>query len=205
MKQRSLTDTKHSYSAPRSTLIRLPTATPLDPFNKPKGPSPHYSLYQREMFKLGGESGICMPLSLYREFCGPLTYRKQCRVSLFTRRSSRSRPRRSLTTADTSTPTLTRALAGPIGRTGTRLVRASGEIYARVHPTLFNREAFYRWRIIPRTCVDTGTRDLTSKFPYFCCSLTVDWKVCSDHFWAQDPRPYHVCTDRHQQTLLGSG
>lgn len=24
-----------------------------------------------------------------------------------------------------------------------------------------NREAFYKWRIVPRTCVDTNTRDLT--------------------------------------------
>ena len=31
----------------------------MDPFNQPKGPSPHYSLYQREIFKRGGESGIC--------------------------------------------------------------------------------------------------------------------------------------------------
>ena len=27
---------------------------------------------------------------------------------------------------------------------------------------IVHREAFYRWRIIPRTCVDTNTRDLTS-------------------------------------------
>ncbi|PSR75677.1 hypothetical protein PHLCEN_2v8968 [Hermanssonia centrifuga] len=29
----------------------------MDPTNKPKGPSPHYSLYQREVFKRGGEGG----------------------------------------------------------------------------------------------------------------------------------------------------
>ena len=31
----------------------------MDPENKPKGPSPHYSLYQRECFRNGGEKGIC--------------------------------------------------------------------------------------------------------------------------------------------------
>ena len=30
----------------------------MDPENKPKGASPHYSLYQREVFKRGGETGI---------------------------------------------------------------------------------------------------------------------------------------------------
>jgi hypothetical protein len=29
----------------------------MDPTNKPKGPSPHYSLYQREVFMRGGELG----------------------------------------------------------------------------------------------------------------------------------------------------
>lgn len=29
----------------------------MDPTNKPKGPSPHYSLYQREIFRGGGETG----------------------------------------------------------------------------------------------------------------------------------------------------
>lgn len=31
----------------------------MDPTNKSKGPSPHYSLYQREVFKKGGTKGIC--------------------------------------------------------------------------------------------------------------------------------------------------
>lgn len=33
--------------------------TPLlmDPFNKPRGQSPHYSLYQRDIFKAGGTKG----------------------------------------------------------------------------------------------------------------------------------------------------
>jgi hypothetical protein len=30
----------------------------MDPTNKPKGKSPHYSLYQREVFKRGGETGV---------------------------------------------------------------------------------------------------------------------------------------------------
>jgi hypothetical protein len=40
----------------------------MDPTNKPKGKSPHYSLYQREVFKRGGETGVgssrraCCPL-----------------------------------------------------------------------------------------------------------------------------------------------
>lgn len=29
----------------------------MDPTNKPQGPSPHYSLYQREIFKKGGVEG----------------------------------------------------------------------------------------------------------------------------------------------------
>ena len=37
----------------------------MDPENKPKGPSPHYSLYQREMFKRGGETCICGYLRRY--------------------------------------------------------------------------------------------------------------------------------------------
>jgi len=31
----------------------------MDPTNKPNGRSPHYSLYQREVFKNGGTKGIC--------------------------------------------------------------------------------------------------------------------------------------------------
>lgn len=29
-----------------------------------------------------------------------------------------------------------------------------------------NREAFYRWRIVPRMLVDTNVRDLTSELDY---------------------------------------
>ncbi|KIJ28559.1 hypothetical protein M422DRAFT_189580 [Sphaerobolus stellatus SS14] len=37
----------------------------MDPTNKPKGPSPHYSLYQREVFKKGGESGQLPSFSVH--------------------------------------------------------------------------------------------------------------------------------------------
>ena len=30
----------------------------MDPFNKPQGPQPHYSLYQRDVFKLGTEGKL---------------------------------------------------------------------------------------------------------------------------------------------------
>lgn len=40
----------------------------MDPTNKPKGPSPHYSLYQREVFRRGGEQGQRMFSS---HFCRP--------------------------------------------------------------------------------------------------------------------------------------
>ena len=36
----------------------------MDPTNKPQGASPHYSLYQREMFRRGGEEGIRQSLSM---------------------------------------------------------------------------------------------------------------------------------------------
>ncbi|PPQ82546.1 hypothetical protein CVT25_007155 [Psilocybe cyanescens] len=39
----------------------------MDPTNKPKGPSPHYSLYQREVFKNGGEKGILPSFSVHPE------------------------------------------------------------------------------------------------------------------------------------------
>ena len=37
-----------------------------------------------------------------------------------------------------------------------------------------NREAFYRWRIIPRMFVDTNTRDLTSEWNNFCLPQSSD-------------------------------
>jgi len=37
----------------------------MDPTNKPKGPSPHYSLYQREIFKKGGENGELPSFSVH--------------------------------------------------------------------------------------------------------------------------------------------
>ncbi|EIN14598.1 FMN-dependent alpha-hydroxy acid dehydrogenase [Punctularia strigosozonata HHB-11173 SS5] len=39
----------------------------MDPTNKPKGPSPHYSLYQREIFRRGGEQGILPSFSVHAE------------------------------------------------------------------------------------------------------------------------------------------
>lgn len=39
----------------------------MDPENKSKGPSPHYSLYQREVFKRGGETGVLPSFSVHPE------------------------------------------------------------------------------------------------------------------------------------------
>ncbi|KAI0720311.1 L-lactate dehydrogenase [Cerioporus squamosus] len=94
----------------------------MDPENKPKGPSPHYSLYQREMFKRGGEAGILPSFSVHPEELQDSTKKKLNDRGYFYANSN----------------------AG-VGWTD----RA-------------NREAFYRWRIIPRTCVDTNVRDLTT-------------------------------------------
>jgi hypothetical protein len=38
----------------------------MDTTNKLKGPSPHYSLYQREVFEKGGTKGICEHLQCAR-------------------------------------------------------------------------------------------------------------------------------------------
>ncbi|OSD04652.1 L-lactate dehydrogenase [Trametes coccinea BRFM310] len=94
----------------------------MDPENKPKGPSPHYSLYQREMFRRGGETGILPSFSVHPEELQESTKKK---------------------------------------------LNDRGYFYANSNAGLgwtdkANREAFYRWRIVPRTCVDTNTRDLTT-------------------------------------------
>ncbi|TBU63122.1 L-lactate dehydrogenase [Dichomitus squalens] len=94
----------------------------MDPTNKPKGPSPHYSLYQREVFKPGGEKGILPSFSVHPDELQESTKKK---------------------------------------------LNDRGYFYANSNAGLgwtdrANREAFYRWRIIPRTCVDTNTRDLTT-------------------------------------------
>ena len=38
---------------------------------------------------------------------------------------------------------------------------------------MIHREAFYRWRIVPRTCVDTNTRDLTSMWNEHLVMVTI--------------------------------
>ncbi|EPT01997.1 hypothetical protein FOMPIDRAFT_1059491 [Fomitopsis schrenkii] len=94
----------------------------MDPENKPEGPSPHYSLYQREVFKRGGEIGELPTFSVHPEELQESTKKKLTDRGYFYANSNAS-----------------------IGWTD----RA-------------NREAFYRWRIIPRTLVDTNVRDLTT-------------------------------------------
>ncbi|EGO01300.1 hypothetical protein SERLA73DRAFT_179457 [Serpula lacrymans var. lacrymans S7.3] len=95
----------------------------MDPTNKPKGPSPHYSLYQREVFQNGGSKGELPSFSVHAEELAESTKKKLNDRSYFYANSN----------------------AG-LGWTD----RA-------------NREAFYRWRIIPRMLVDTNTRDLTTE------------------------------------------
>lgn len=94
----------------------------MDPENKPKGPSPHYSLYQREIFKRGGTTGELPSFSVHPEELQESTKKK---------------------------------------------LNDRGYFYANSNAGLgwtdrANREAFYRWRIIPRTLVDTNVRDLTT-------------------------------------------
>lgn len=52
---------------------------------------------------------------------------------------------------------------GRIGQTGASKESSRG-CTASTNGCLSFREAFYRWRIIPRMLVDTNTRDLTSSF-----------------------------------------
>ncbi|OCH94634.1 L-lactate dehydrogenase [Obba rivulosa] len=94
----------------------------MDSENKPKGPSPHYSLYQREIFKRGGTVGQFPHFSIHPEELQESTKKKLSDRSYF----------------------YANANAG-VGWTDQA-----------------NREAFYRWRIVPRTCVDTNVRDLTT-------------------------------------------
>ncbi|KAL6309408.1 L-lactate dehydrogenase [Sparassis latifolia] len=94
----------------------------MDPENKPQGPSPHYSLYQREIFKQGGTTGQLPSFSVHPEELQESTKKKLTDRGYFYANSN----------------------AG-LGWTD----RA-------------NREAFYRWRIVPRTLVDTNVRDLTT-------------------------------------------
>ncbi|KAK7018493.1 FMN-dependent alpha-hydroxy acid dehydrogenase [Favolaschia claudopus] len=94
----------------------------MDPTNKPKGPSPHYSLYQREVFKRGGTTGQLPTFSVHPEKLSDSVKTKLGDRSYFYANSN----------------------AG-LGWTD----RA-------------NREAFYRWRIVPRMLVDTNERDLST-------------------------------------------
>jgi len=110
----------------------------MDPENKPKGPSPHYSLYQREIFKRGGETGQLPSFSVHPEELQESTKKKLNDRGYFYANSN----------------------AG-IGWTD----RA-------------NREAFYRWRIIPRTLVDTNTRDLTSMSLSQSCLVLCGARLC---------------------------
>jgi len=94
----------------------------MDPSNKPKGPSPHYSLYQREVFRNAGENGILPNFSVHADELAESTKKK---------------------------------------------LNDRGYFYANSNAGMgwtdrANREAFYRWRIIPRMLVDTSTRDLTT-------------------------------------------
>ncbi|KAI0037067.1 FMN-dependent dehydrogenase [Vararia minispora EC-137] len=93
----------------------------MDPSNTPKGPSPHYSLYQRELFRRGGEEGILPSFSIHPDELVESTKQTLNNRAYFYANSN----------------------AG-LGWTD----RA-------------NREAFYRWRIVPLALRDTSTRDLT--------------------------------------------
>ncbi|TFY77560.1 hypothetical protein EWM64_g6454 [Hericium alpestre] len=94
----------------------------MDPTNLKKGPSPHYSLYQREVFRAGGEEGRLPTFSVHAE-----EMPEETKATLTNR----------------------------------------GYFYANSNAGLgwtdrANRDAFFRWRIIPRMLVDTTTRDLTT-------------------------------------------
>lgn len=67
------------------------------------------------------------------------------------------------------------------------------------------REAFYKWRIVPRTCVDTNTRDLTSMSPVVALFSPRLSSALSDAVWSSYSRPHLLCTYRYQQALLSKG
>ncbi|KAJ7215581.1 FMN-dependent dehydrogenase [Mycena pura] len=93
----------------------------MDPNDKPSGPSPHYSLYQREVFRRGGEQGNLPSFSVHPDELAESTKQTLNSRAYFYANSN----------------------AG-LGWTD----RA-------------NREAFYRWRIVPRALIDTNVRDLS--------------------------------------------
>ncbi|TFY53727.1 hypothetical protein EVG20_g9990 [Dentipellis fragilis] len=95
----------------------------MDPTNKPKGPSPHYSLYQREVFRAGGEKGQLPSFSVHPD---------------------------------------------ELVESTKKTLNNRGYFYANSNAGLgwtdkANRDAFFRWRIVPRMLRDTNTRDLTTE------------------------------------------
>ncbi|KAJ7597702.1 FMN-dependent dehydrogenase [Mycena floridula] len=95
----------------------------MDPTNKPKGKSPHYSLYLRDIFKAGGDHGRLPSFSVHPDELEESTKKK---------------------------------------------LNDRGYFYANSNAGMgwthrANREAFYKYRIIPRMLVDTNTRDLTTE------------------------------------------
>ncbi|KAA1468838.1 FMN-dependent alpha-hydroxy acid dehydrogenase [Dentipellis sp. KUC8613] len=94
----------------------------MDATNLKKGPSPHYSLYQRECFRAGGEEGRLPSFSVH---------------------------------------------ADELAESTKKTLNNRGYFYANSNAGLgwtdrANRDAFFRWRIVPRMLVDTTTRDLTT-------------------------------------------
>ncbi|TIB34916.1 hypothetical protein E3P84_01543 [Wallemia ichthyophaga] len=93
----------------------------MDPYNKPKGPSPHYSLYQRELFKNG--------------------------------------PQGKLPSVSTHPSRLQHDARNNLTNNGYWYASSNAGMGWTHHA---NREAFFKYRIIPRTLQDTNTRDLTT-------------------------------------------
>ena len=54
----------------------------------------------------------------------------------------------------------TPASVGPTGQTGMYTYHSPDLTYFDVHHC---REAFYKWRIVPRALIDTNVRDLSSE------------------------------------------
>ncbi|KAF8913984.1 FMN-dependent dehydrogenase [Gymnopilus junonius] len=104
-------------------MLPLSCAFIMDPTNKPKGPSPHYSLYQREVFKDGGSKGLLPNFSVHPE-------------------------------------QLSESVKAKLNDRGYFYVNSNAGLGWTDRA---NREAFYRWRIIPRMLMDTNTRDMTTE------------------------------------------
>lgn len=93
----------------------------MDPYNKPAGPSPHYSLYQRESFKQGAVDGRLPTVPT-----DPHKLQESAKDKLTDRGYAYAASNAGLGWTDAA-----------------------------------NREAFYRFRIVPGMLVDTNTRDLS--------------------------------------------